>query len=85
MRDDGITVALLDRDSGQPLQDPAPYQSAQDGDANKKRLGSKDSGNRGGYVFFARTLPDNTGGGDQPPPPAAGNTPPRPVASGRGA
>lgn len=83
VRDDGITVAVADRDSGQPLQDPAPYQSAQDPDQNKKRLGSKESGNRGGYVFFARTLPDNTGG-DQPPPDQGGGQPPPPPDQGGG-
>lgn len=76
VRDDGITLAVLDRDSNEPLQDPAPYSTAQEQDANKKRLGTKDSGNRGGYVFFARTLGQGGGGGDQPPPDNGAPPPP---------
>jgi hypothetical protein len=56
VRDDGLTVALVNRDTAAQLPDFPPYVSKDDRDQNKKRLGSKDGGNRGGYVLFGRYI-----------------------------
>lgn len=74
VRPEGITVTVLDRHTGQPVPDFPPYDSSKDPDANKKRLGSADSGNRGGYVFFGRVA----AGAPAPPPPTAPPSPPPP-------
>lgn len=39
VRDDGITLAIVDRDTGLGLPEWPPYTTAQDTDPNKKRLG----------------------------------------------
>lgn len=71
VRDAGIIIALVNRDTGLQLADFPPYDSAKDGNANHTRLGSKQSGNRGGYVFFGRAIGDGPPGGPKDPESAA--------------
>lgn len=59
---EGIRVAAINRESGQP--ETEVYDSAQEQDQNKKRLGTA---SRGGYLFFGRRVGEGRPGGEGDP------------------
>lgn len=71
VRDSGITVAVVNRNTGATLDGAPPLITEQADNPTIKRLGAKTSGNRGGYVFFGRSVGDGDPGAPNDPESAA--------------